>query len=118
VEPRPGGHHRRRRLCLSLLAGQGASLALAGSRALATALRTHGDDMAAGLATYERGWRPVTTRQQAAGRRNATFFIPKGRTGQVLRRAALRFMALPGIGGPSARRIFRASLPSKGHPEA
>lgn len=102
---------------VSLLAGQGASLALAGSRALATALRAHGDDVAAGLDAYELGWRPVTTGQQAAGRRNATFFIPKGRTGQLLRRAVLRFMALPGIGGPAARRIFRASLPSKGHPD-
>lgn len=101
---------------VSLLAGQGASLALAGSRVLVESLREHGDDMAAGLAAYEASWRPVTREQQAAGRRNATFFIPSGRTGQLMRRAAFVVMGLPGVGGLVARRIFRASLPSKGHP--
>lgn len=101
---------------VSLLAGQGASLSLAGSRALATSLREHGEDLVAGLAAYEASWRPLTGQQQAAGRRNATFFIPTGRTGQLLRRAAFLVMGLPGVGGLVARRIFRASLPSKGHP--
>ncbi|WP_417234727.1 FAD-dependent monooxygenase [Arthrobacter sp.] len=100
---------------VSLLAGQGASLALAGSLALARALRAHDGDLGAGLAAYEEQWRPVAETQQAAGRRNATFFVPRGRIGQVVRRVALRIMGLPGVGGVAARRIFASSLPSKGH---
>ena len=103
---------------VSLLAGQGASLALAGSLALMRSLRAYGDDLGAGLCAYEEEWRPITAAQQAAGRRNATFFVPQGRTGQWLRRAALRIMGLPGVGGLAARRIFASSLPSKGHSDA
>lgn len=103
---------------VSLLAGQGASLAVAGAHSLATALRTYGDDLTTGLAGYESNWRPVAEKQQAAGRRNASFFVPAGRTGQLVRRAALWAMGLPGVGGLAARRIFGSSLPAKGHVES
>ncbi|MET1034140.1 MAG: FAD-dependent monooxygenase [Arthrobacter sp.] len=70
----PLWHHGRTVLAgdaahaVSLLAGQGASLALAGAEVLADRLGAHGPDLDAGLAAYERDWRPVVGRHQAAGR--------------------------------------------------
>lgn len=78
---------------VSLLAGQGASLAMGGAFALATALATHAD-VSAALAAYERRVHPVIDRTQAAGRRTAKWFVPDSRARIRVRDAALRLSTL------------------------
>jgi len=79
---------------VSLLAGQGASLGMAGAFVLADALRDC-DTVADGLARYERDWRPVVTEAQRAGRSAANWFLPTTRAQLILRRALLRLARLP-----------------------
>jgi 2-polyprenyl-6-methoxyphenol hydroxylase-like FAD-dependent oxidoreductase len=81
----------------SLLAGQGTSLAIAGAETLARSLRAAGPHVEAGLAEYERRWRPTTERVQRAGRRSASFDIPSSRSQLRLQQLARRAVALPGV---------------------
>jgi 2-polyprenyl-6-methoxyphenol hydroxylase-like FAD-dependent oxidoreductase len=59
---------------VSLLAGQGASLAVAGGNALGQVLA--GRDVAAGLERFESALRPLVLDKQLAGRRTANWFVP------------------------------------------
>jgi 2-polyprenyl-6-methoxyphenol hydroxylase-like FAD-dependent oxidoreductase len=79
---------------VSLLAGQGASLAVAGAQVLAAEL-DHGDTVEAALARYHARMAPVVAAKQAAGRRTANWFLPASQTRLVMRRLALRGMRLP-----------------------
>lgn len=81
---------------VSLLAGQGASLAVAGAFVLAEELAAAGDVRDA-LAGYESRLRPIIERKQVAGRRTADWFLPPNRIQLVLRRTALGLMRLPAI---------------------
>jgi 2-polyprenyl-6-methoxyphenol hydroxylase-like FAD-dependent oxidoreductase len=79
---------------VSLLAGQGASLGVAGAFVLAEQLARH-ESIDAAVASYERLWRPVAEEKQRAGRAAARWFLP-ATTGQLrVRRAALRLARLP-----------------------
>jgi len=92
---------------VSLLAGQGASLAIAGA-ALLTELVGPCRDAASvrtALAEYERRWRPLVEEKQAVGRRAAGTFLPETRRALLLRRVFLRAAALPGIDRLLARRL-------------
>jgi deazaflavin-dependent oxidoreductase (nitroreductase family) len=83
---------------VSLLAGQGASLGVAGAYILADALhRAPSIDRA--LAEYERLWRPVAEEKQKAGRAAAArwFFFPDAPLPQWIRRTVLRALLLPGV---------------------
>lgn len=82
---------------VSLLAGQGASLALAGAFVLADQL-AHADSIESGLARYEQLWRPVVVEKQRIARKGARWFLPETRTQLRVRRAALHLARLPGIG--------------------
>ncbi|AQP51070.1 FAD-dependent monooxygenase [Tessaracoccus flavescens] len=79
---------------VSLLAGQGASLAIAGAVALGDALdsATGLDD---GLAAYESTWRGKVEQVQRSARRSASTFIPSSELGLRLRRLGLRAAGLP-----------------------
>lgn len=92
---------------VSLLAGQGGSLAIAGSALLGDLVGPV--DSAAGigpaLAEFERRWRPVVEAAQAAGRRAASSFLPANRLQRVLRRWIVRATHLPGIDRLVARQI-------------
>lgn len=79
---------------VSLLAGQGASLAIAGAVALGDALgsATGLDD---GLAAYESTWRGKVEQVQRSARRSAPTFIPSSELGLRLRRLGLRAAGLP-----------------------
>lgn len=92
---------------VSLLAGQGGSLAIAGAALLADILGpvTSGEEIIPALAGFERRWRPVVEEAQAAGRRAASSFLPANRTQQLLRRWTIRATHLPGIDRLVARRI-------------
>ena len=91
---------------VSLLAGQGASLALAGARVLCEEVGG-GSGLEAALAGYERRWRPTAEAQQRAGRRNAAFFVPPHRAGLLARRAALRLLGSGPLAAPALRWAFR-----------
>ncbi len=79
---------------VSLLAGLGASLGIAGAYVLADQLaRTRSIDQA--LVNYERLWRPVVEEKQKAGRGAARWFLPASGLQLRARRAALRLARLP-----------------------
>ena len=81
---------------VSLLAGQGASLAVAGAFVLAEQLHQAGsiDD---GLDGYERLWRPVAEEKQRTARKSVRWFLPRSRAGLAARRAMLALIRLPGM---------------------
>ncbi|MGV9800520.1 FAD-dependent monooxygenase [Mycobacterium sp. NPDC003449] len=79
---------------VSLLAGQGASLAVAGAYVLARELeRSQTIDEA--LVAYERIWRPVVEDKQRVGRGAADWFLPKSAVKLWIRRLALRTAHIP-----------------------
>ncbi|GAB2752330.1 FAD-dependent monooxygenase [Salinifilum aidingensis] len=82
---------------VSLLAGQGASLVIAGAYVLADRL-ARADSVPAALADYERLWRPVVDEKQEIGRATARWFLPGSRRDLWLRRAMLALTRLPGFG--------------------
>ncbi|WP_236244755.1 FAD-dependent monooxygenase [Streptomyces sp. CC210A] len=89
---------------VSLLAGQGASLAVAGAYVLAEELQ-RGATVEAATAAYEARWRPVAEERQRAGRAAAEWFLPSTRARLRLRHAALRLSALPGVDRLLARSL-------------
>jgi 2-polyprenyl-6-methoxyphenol hydroxylase-like FAD-dependent oxidoreductase len=81
---------------VSLLAGQGASLGVAGAYLLAEQLdRAPTIDRA--LSDYERLWRPVAEEKQKTGRGAARWFLPESALQLRIRRAALQLAWLPVI---------------------
>lgn len=80
---------------VSLLAGQGASLAVAGAYVLGQQLAA-GGPVEDALARYERAWKPIVEAKQEVGRRGAKWFLPSSRARLWLRRASLKLTALPG----------------------
>ncbi|WP_394214044.1 FAD-dependent monooxygenase [Brachybacterium vulturis] len=90
----------------SLLAGQGTSVAIAGAEALARSLRATGSHLAAGLAEYERRWRPTAEKVQRSGRRSASFFTPSSPAQLRLQQIARRAVGLPGVGRVLTRSVI------------
>lgn len=80
---------------VSLLAGQGASLGMAGGFVLAERLRSSPVESA--LAAYEREWRPVVTEKQEVARRAMRWFLPRTLMELRLRRLSMRLSGLPGV---------------------
>jgi 2-polyprenyl-6-methoxyphenol hydroxylase-like FAD-dependent oxidoreductase len=81
---------------VSLLAGQGASLAVAGAYLLADRLH-RAPTIERALADYERLWRPVAEEKQKTGRGAARWFLPESALRLRIRRATLRLAWLPVI---------------------
>ncbi|HEY1016498.1 MAG TPA: FAD-dependent monooxygenase [Herpetosiphonaceae bacterium] len=105
---------------VSLLAGQGASMAMGGAWALARELAAAPGDVAAALERYEARVRPAILRKQAVGRRTANWIVP-GRQWHIgLRTAILRLAKAPGLAwllrpvlaAGSESVIERAALPA------
>ena len=92
---------------VSLLAGQGGSLAIAGSALLGDILGpvASPERISSALTEFERRWRPMVEEAQAAGRRTASSFLPANRTQRLLRRWIIRASRLPGIDRLVARQI-------------
>lgn len=88
--------------CVSLVAGVGASLAMTGADVLAERL-----DSAVGvpeaLAGYIARMKPAAESHQAAGRRTATWFVPKDRFGVLVRDLIARAAFWP-VTGPILQR--------------
>lgn len=81
--------------CVSLLAGQGASLAMAGAYVLAERLAKAGSDVPGALARYERRIRPSIVKKQAAGRRLARWFVPENDVQLTIRDVVTRMATWP-----------------------
>jgi len=64
--------------CVSLLAGQGASMAMGGAYVLAEEL-TRSGDLASALRSYEQRVKPAIEKKQRMGRRMAGWFVPDSR---------------------------------------
>lgn len=90
----------------SLLAGEGASLAMAGAYVLAGELDRCCGDYAAAFARYEHQFRPLTERRQRSALRIGGWFAPRDRMGLLLRNLASRLAARP----PIARLLFGGML--------
>ncbi|MEV7228151.1 FAD-dependent oxidoreductase [Polymorphospora sp. NPDC051019] len=95
--------------CVTLFAGAGAALALAGADQLGTALREHGDDIPAALARWEAPLRPEVHQRQALARRGMAQYAPPSRAHVWVRDLTIRAILLPGIRGLVQRRIQRAN---------
>ena len=94
---------------VSLVAGQGASLGVAGAFVLAELLSTAGS-IPEILTEYERRWRPIADSiQKSARERVVEVFLPRRRSTLLLRRWGFRAMHVPGL-----RRLLTGSLFPKG----
>lgn len=80
---------------VSLMAGQGASLAVAGAYVLAQELR-HGGTPTEAAQRYQRRMLPFVRAKQRAGRRTAAWLLPRSHGGITVRAQALRLLDLPG----------------------
>lgn len=81
---------------VSLLAGQGASLAVAGAYVLAEQLANAGS-VAEALSRYQALWQPVVVEKQQAGRSGLEWFLPSTRRRLWLRRVVTNLAAVPGV---------------------
>lgn len=81
---------------VSLLAGQGASMAMGGAYVLARALR-EASVIEEGLARYEARIKPEIEIKQAYGRRTASFLIPPTKWHVKIRDVVLNLSRLPGM---------------------
>lgn len=91
--------------CLTLLAGQGASMAMAGAYFLAQALHREDGAYAPAFAAYQARMLPEVTRRQARARKLARSFVPESRLGIWLAYGFLRLAFLPGL-----RAVFRKQV--------
>ena len=80
---------------VSLIAGKGATLALAGAAVLADALADRPGAIDEALAAYEARLRPWVEGAQRTARRNASLFTPANRYQWLLREAVLRLAGWP-----------------------
>lgn len=83
---------------VSLMAGQGASLAMAGGRALGQVL-TAGRDVGAALMRFETELRPLVEEKQQAGRRMANWFVPASGAHVVLRDMGVKLVSWKPLSG-------------------
>lgn len=95
--------------CVSLLAGQGASLAMGGAELLARELDAT-PSVENALAAYEDRMRGAVTRKQAAGRRIANWFVPATPHHVVLSRMFMRMLKVPGLRKLVARGVDSSAI--------
>lgn len=100
--------------CLSLLAGEGSSLAMAAAYILAGELGRAGGDMQAAFRRYEARFRPYVEVKQRTALRFASSFAPRSHLSMMVRNAALGLMNVPWLGDQiiAAMLHSRFTLPS------
>jgi 2-polyprenyl-6-methoxyphenol hydroxylase-like FAD-dependent oxidoreductase len=96
--------------CVSLIAGQGAALAMAGAYILAEELSAAGPDPLPALKHYEQRLRPGVERIQKAGRSMADWFVPRSRLRLEVRDTITRFAGLPATGWLIKRAVAPESV--------
>jgi 2-polyprenyl-6-methoxyphenol hydroxylase-like FAD-dependent oxidoreductase len=98
----------------SLLAGQGAALAMAGAYVLANALQRAAGDHDIAYAAYQRRFKPFVDAKQHGAERLGWWFAPRSKTGIRLRNLTTRLLDLPLVAtGITARALGdRFELPA------
>jgi 2-polyprenyl-6-methoxyphenol hydroxylase-like FAD-dependent oxidoreductase len=81
--------------CLTLLAGQGSHMAMAGAYVIARELDRHDGDYATAFAAYEAELKPEVTERQNDAASFARYFIPSARSRPWLRRLTIKIMFSP-----------------------
>jgi 2-polyprenyl-6-methoxyphenol hydroxylase-like FAD-dependent oxidoreductase len=81
--------------CVSLMAGEGAGLAMAESYVLAGELRNCGSDYGAAFARYQERMMSFLRRKQESALKFASSFAPKSALGITLRNLVTRLLRLP-----------------------
>jgi 2-polyprenyl-6-methoxyphenol hydroxylase-like FAD-dependent oxidoreductase len=97
-------------MAVSLLAGEGAGLGMAGAYVLASELRRCSGDWREAFGAYERRLRPFIEGKQRAAEKFASTFVPQSRFGIWVRNQATRLMALPGMANLLLGRSLRDDL--------
>lgn len=93
---------------VTLLAGQGASMAVGGAYVLASAL-TSGRSIDDALAEYERRIAPAIASKQAAGRRAANFVVPPSMLRLCARDVGVTLARLPGAASLLHRQLVEGT---------
>jgi 2-polyprenyl-6-methoxyphenol hydroxylase-like FAD-dependent oxidoreductase len=88
--------------CVSLMAGQGSSLAMTAAYVLAGELAAGGGDHAQAFGRYEARLRTFMESKQRGAAQFAAAFAPRTRWGLALRNQVIKAFAIPGL----ARRMF------------
>jgi 2-polyprenyl-6-methoxyphenol hydroxylase-like FAD-dependent oxidoreductase len=83
--------------CVSLMAGQGAALAMTAAYVLAGELGKAGQQHEAAFLNYERILRTFIELKQRGAARFASAFAPRTRWGLFLRNQLIRASAIPGV---------------------
>jgi 2-polyprenyl-6-methoxyphenol hydroxylase-like FAD-dependent oxidoreductase len=96
---------------VSLIAGQGASLAMVGAHVLARDMARHPTELPAVFARYDARLRPAIEERQRAGRRNARWFVPKSRSAIALRDRLTPLLATGPLAPWIGRSLGARSIP-------
>ena len=83
--------------CLTLVSGQGASMAMAGAYMLATALHESGGDYQKAFHAYQTQLKPEIDRRQKQAQKFASSFVPGNQLGIWFTYAFLKLAFLPGF---------------------
>jgi 2-polyprenyl-6-methoxyphenol hydroxylase-like FAD-dependent oxidoreductase len=94
--------------CLTLLAGQRASMAMAGAYRLADELHRANGDYPSAFPAYQRRLQPEIVRRQAEARGLAKSFVPDNSFSIFVTHLILNVLFLPGF-----RSLFRNSIGAK-----
>ena len=99
--------------CPSLLAGEGASLAMAAAYLLAGELQKTGGAAEVAFREYERKFRPFIEEKQRSAAQFATWFAPKTCLGIQMRNLAVRLTSSPQLAKWLMKRMIsdRFALP-------
>ena len=81
--------------CLTLLAGQGSHMAMAGAYVIARELERHNGDYALAFAAYEAMLKPAVTKRQKDAAAMARYVIPSTRSRPWLRRLVIKLLFSP-----------------------
>lgn len=93
--------------CVSLLAGEGAGLAMTQAYVLGAELAAAGADHVRAFQRYEQRLQPFLAAKQKSARRFAAYFAPKTKLGVWVRNQAANILDLPVIGQALAARDLR-----------
>jgi 2-polyprenyl-6-methoxyphenol hydroxylase-like FAD-dependent oxidoreductase len=96
--------------CVSLLAGEGAGLAITEAYVLAGELNRSGQDYPTAYRRYEQLLRPFVEARQKSARYFAAAVVPKTRLGVWIRNQATKLMAFPPLAHYLIMRELRAEF--------
>lgn len=96
--------------CVSLLAGQGCSLAMTAAYILAGELHRAGQDYATAFGRYQERFAPFVLQKQKSALRFAGTFAPKSKFSMFLRNRIMNLMKIPLVADLAAGRELADNL--------